>query len=140
MPRDHIRSYLLLMSETHPPTGHWHEAGQYEALRGTSTPDGPRGSTGLPHQRATAPRSSAARSSTRLSLRWVLQRVRDLALPLVSVIHVEPRSLTGPALESDYILGSGNTPACMWDARPLTTRPFLRGAALDVETPGVIKN
>jgi hypothetical protein len=91
------------MSETHASTGKRHEAGQYEIrLRGhldsrratwfdglslTSESDGTTTIHGLVADQA--------------ALHGVLQKIRDLALPLVSVIRVEANQNNHPSPNLD---------------------------------------
>jgi hypothetical protein len=91
------------MSETQASTGKRHEAGQYEIrLKGhldsrwgtwfdglslTSDSDGTTTLHGLVADQA--------------ALHGVLQKIRDLALPLVSVIRVEPNQHNNPSPNLD---------------------------------------
>ena len=80
------------MNETKASTGSWHEAGQYEirleghlATRWAAWFDGlalTRESDGTTTLRGPIVDQAA--------LHGVLQKVRDLGLPLVSVIHIAP--------------------------------------------------
>jgi hypothetical protein len=94
IPAHHIRSYLSVMNQAPAPTGGSHQAGQYEirieghldtrwaawfdGLAVTHETDG----TTVLH----GPIVDQA------ALHGLLQKVRDLGLPLVSVIHVAPDS------------------------------------------------
>ena len=102
IPAHYIRFYLPIMSEKPASAGRWHEAGQYEIrLKGhldirwaawfeglTLTPDD---ATTVIH----GPIVDQA------ALHGVLQKVRDLGLPLVSVIRVEPHQPDEPASSPD---------------------------------------
>jgi hypothetical protein len=92
IPAHHIGSYVPTMSETPAPTGTWDEAGQYEIrLKGHLDTRWAAWFDGL-----TLTRESDGTTvihgpvGDQAALHGVLQKVRDLGLPLVSVIHVEP--------------------------------------------------
>jgi hypothetical protein len=86
-----MRSYLPVMSNPHPPTGAWREAGPYEIrLKGhldqrwaawfdglTLTPEGD-GTTTI-----------AGLVIDQAALHGLLQKVRDTGLPLVSVHRID---------------------------------------------------
>jgi hypothetical protein len=81
-----------LMSETQAPTGKWNEAGRYEIrlkghldTRWTAWFEG----LTLTHdsEGTTIVRGPVADQA---ALHGLLQKIRDLGLPLISVIHVEP--------------------------------------------------
>ncbi|MDT4925855.1 MAG: hypothetical protein QOG01_3568 [Pseudonocardiales bacterium] len=80
------------MSETQAPTGKWNEAGRYEIrlkghldTRWTAWFEG----LTLTHdsEGTTIVRGPVADQA---ALHGLLQKIRDLGLPLISVIHVEP--------------------------------------------------
>jgi hypothetical protein len=80
------------MTERHIPTGTWHEAGRYEIrLEGHLGARWAAWFDGL-----TLTRESDGTTvihgaiSDQAALHGVLQKLRDLGLPLVSVIHIEP--------------------------------------------------
>ena len=92
IPAHHIRFYVPVMNQGHASTGSWHEAGQYEIrieghldtrwaawFDGLAVSREPDGTTVL-H----GPVVDQA------ALHGLLQKVRDLGLPLVSVIHIAP--------------------------------------------------
>jgi hypothetical protein len=92
IPAHHIRSYLQAMSETHVVQGQPHEAGQYEIrLKGHLEARWSAWFDGL-----TLTRQSDGTTLIQgpvvdqAALHGLLQKVRDVGLPLVSVTHVEP--------------------------------------------------
>jgi hypothetical protein len=101
IPAHHIRSYLPIMNETDAAADRWQDAGRYEIrLRGhlesrwaawfdglTLTHEGD-GSTTI-----RGPIVDQA------ALHGVLQKIRDLGLPLISVAQVEPDQPAVPPIQ-----------------------------------------
>jgi hypothetical protein len=90
MPPHHIRFYLRGMSETHTPNGNRHETGRYEIrLQGHLDTRWATWFDGL-----TLTRDSDGTTvihgpvADQAALHGLLQKVRDLGLPLISVRHV----------------------------------------------------
>jgi hypothetical protein len=94
MPGHHLRSYGPTMSETNAPTGRWDDAGQYEIrLNGHLDARWAAWFDGLTldqdNDGTTAIRGPVADQA---ALHGLLQKVRDIGLPLVSVTRVDPDS------------------------------------------------
>jgi hypothetical protein len=100
IPAHHIRSYLPIMNETPAPADRWQEAGRYEIrlkghletrwaawFDGLSLSHGSDGTTTI-H----GPIIDQA------ALHGVLQKIRDLGLPLVSVTQVDSVQPTAPTI------------------------------------------
>ena len=102
IPAQQVRSYLPIMNETHAPGGRWQDAGRYEIrLRGhletrwAAWFDG----LSLTHE-SDGTTTIHGPIIDQAALHGVLQKVRDLGLPLVSVTQVDldqpDASLTDP--------------------------------------------
>lgn len=92
MPAHYLRSYLPVMNETRALTGNWHEARRYEIrlmgrleTRWAAWFDG----LSLAHQSDGSTLISGC-VADQAALHGLLQKVRDLGLPLVSVTQIEP--------------------------------------------------
>lgn len=94
MPGHHLRFYGPTMSETTAPTGRWSEAGQYEIrlnghldARWAAWFDG----LNLSHD---SDGTTVIRGPVidQAALHGLLQKVRDIGLPLVSVARVDPET------------------------------------------------
>ena len=101
MPPHHIRFYLRGMSETHTPTGTRHETGRYEIrLQGHLDTRWATWFDGL-----TLTRDSDGTTvihgpvADQAALHGLLQKVRDLGLPLISVRHVELDQPAAPSTD-----------------------------------------
>jgi hypothetical protein len=88
----HIRSYLPLMNATHAPPGRWQDAGRYEIRidgrlesRWAAWFDG----LTLTHE-SDGTTVISGQIVDQAALHGLLQKVRDLGLPLVSVAQVGP--------------------------------------------------
>jgi hypothetical protein len=97
----HIRFYLPIMNEAHAPAGRWQEAGCYELrlkghleTRWAAWFDG----LSLTHE-SDGTTTIRGPIVDQAALHGVLQRVRDLGLPLVSVAHVDPEQPAAPIIE-----------------------------------------
>jgi hypothetical protein len=102
MPAHHIAFYLPIMNKAPAPTGNWHEAGRYEIrlkgyleARWAAWFDG----LSLTHHSdgSTLLHGFVADQA---ALHGLLQKVRDLGLPLVSVTQIEPDQPTAPTTHS----------------------------------------
>jgi hypothetical protein len=101
IPAHHIRSYLPVMNETHAPTGGCPAAGRYEIrlkghleARWVAWFDG----LSLTHE-SDGTTVIHGPNVDQAALHGVLQKVRDLGLPLVSVTQVEPDQPAVPVIE-----------------------------------------
>jgi len=90
MPVHHIRFYGPAMSSTHAPTGPWNDAGTYEIrLKGHLEARWAAWFDGLPLSQDTD--GSTVISGPvidQAALHGLLQKVRDIGLPLVSVTRI----------------------------------------------------
>jgi len=99
-----MRSYFAVMTHTPVPSGQWQEAGQYEIrLRGRLEPRWAAWFDGLTltHDRdgTTVVQGPVVDQA---ALHGLLQKVRDVGLPLVSVTRVEPDQPDVPTLHPDH--------------------------------------
>jgi hypothetical protein len=92
IPAHYIRFYLPIMSEKPASAGRWHEAGQYEIrLKGHLDTRWAAWFDGLTLTRERDGTTlMAGLVVDQAALHGVLQKVRDLGLPLVSVTQVDP--------------------------------------------------
>ena len=94
MPGHHIRFYGPIMSETQAPSGRWNDAGLYEIrLKGHLDARWAAWFDGLAltqdNDGTTVIRGPVFDQA---ALHGLLQKVRDIALPLVSVTRIHPES------------------------------------------------
>jgi len=92
MPGHHVRFYRPVMSSTNAPTGRWNEAGLYEIqVKGHLDARWVAWFDGLTLSRdgdgTTAIRGAVVDQA---ALHGLLQKVRDIGLPLLSVTRVDP--------------------------------------------------
>jgi hypothetical protein len=97
MPAHHIRPYLQVMSEVHAPTNHPSDAGNYE-IRLQGRLDA-RWATWFDNLSLTNESDGTTvlygHVADQAALHGLLQKVRDLGLPSLTVTHVNPeRNLT----------------------------------------------
>jgi hypothetical protein len=94
MPGHHIRFYGPVMSSTHAPTGRWNEAGLYEIrLKGHLDARWAAWFDGLTlTQDNDGTTVIGGPVIDQAALHGLLQKVRDIGLPLVSVTRVDPDS------------------------------------------------
>jgi hypothetical protein len=100
-PAHHIRSYLPIMSETHAPTDNWHGAGRYDIrikghleTRWAAWFDG----LSLTHE-SDGTTVIHCPIVDQAALHGLLQKVRDLGVPLVSVTQIEPDQSDPPTIQ-----------------------------------------
>ena len=94
MPGHHIRFYRPAMSSTDAPTGRWNDAGLYEIrLKGHLDARWAAWFDGLTLTQDTDG-TTAIRGPVvdQAALHGLIQKVRDIGLPLVSVTRVDPES------------------------------------------------
>jgi hypothetical protein len=94
MPGHHIRFYGPIMSSTDAPTGRWNEAGLYEIrLKGHLGARWAAWFDGLTlTQNNDGTTVIGGPVVDQAALHGLLQKVRDIGLPLVSVTRVDPDS------------------------------------------------
>jgi hypothetical protein len=101
IPAHHIRSYLPLMTAAQEPAGRWQDARRYEIrlkghleTRWASWFDG----LSLTHE-SDGTTTIHGPIVDQAALHGVLQKVRDLGLPLVSVTQVDPDQPDAPTTQ-----------------------------------------